>query len=95
MSEINIEIEKGVAKMLLPNQNAVGWLKNGQRGYTEKKLVEEYLDHVDQVGFCAMGEANRLGHSLWVRYKGHFCFFETDQDKVSELSLSLGIELPH
>jgi hypothetical protein len=95
MSEINIEIEISTAKMLLPNQKAVRWIKNGQKGITEKAFVEEYLDHVDQVGFCAMGEANRLGHSLWVKYKGTVCFFETNQDKVSELSLSMGIELPH
>jgi hypothetical protein len=95
MSEINVELEKGTAKMLLPKQQAIGWIKNGQKGFTEKEFVEQFLDHVDQVGFCAMGEANRIGHSLWVVYKGTYCFFETDQDKVSELALSMGIELLH
>lgn len=95
MSEINIEIAEALALRLLPQQTTVKVLKNGRVGDVTRDSVLALMKRAIQIGFNAQGEAYRMGLSLWIRHAGGTDYFETVQDAVDELSLSLGVDLPN
>jgi len=95
MSEINIEIAEALALRLIPEQVTLKMLRNGSVGEVTRESVLRLMKRCDQIGFNAQGEAYRMGMSLWIRHNEGIDYFETVQDAVDELSLSLGVDLPN
>lgn len=95
MSEVNIEIAEELAIRLIPEQITIKMLRNGKVGEVTRESVLILMKRCEQIGFNAQGEAYKLGMSLWIKNKGGIDYFETNQDAVDELSLSLGVDLPN
>lgn len=95
MSEINIEIDERRALKLIPEQTTLKMLRNGKVGEVTRESLLLLMKKAFQIGYNAQGEAYKMKLSLWVRHSAGTDYFETIQDNVDELSITLGVDLPN